>query len=138
MSATDHKTDRRVFEKWFSSVSIRPNLSYDAKELSRTLSSPTEDEFDRLKHVTHYLKGAEDYRMCIVPKAIADNDETPTNFDSERNARRDDVRRFRLGWLDYNKEIDNKVHDHRARRCSAPLLKDASHGRAIFGRRKAL
>lgn len=43
---------------------------------SRTLSSPTEDDFVNLKHTIRYLKGTEDYGVSIVPKDVADDEDT--------------------------------------------------------------
>lgn len=73
VSAADHKTYRRVAGKLLWLVPTRPDLSYAAKALSRTLPSPTEDDVAKLEHVIRYLKGTDDYRMSIVPKDIADN-----------------------------------------------------------------
>lgn len=76
VSAADRKTSRRVVGKLLWVVPLRPDLSYVAKELSRTLSSPTEDDFAMLKHIIRYLKRTKDHRISIVPKNIADTDVT--------------------------------------------------------------
>lgn len=46
-------------------VPLRQDLSYLSKELSRTLSAPTEDDYLKLKHAIRCLNGTEDDRMTI-------------------------------------------------------------------------
>lgn len=85
-SAANYRTYRRVVGELLWLVPIRRDLSYVAKELSRSLSSPTDDDFAKLKHTIRYLKGTEDYRMSIAPKDIADTDvafDATTFFDSD-------------------------------------------------------
>lgn len=56
---------------------IRPDLSYVAKELGRTLSSPADDDVvANLKHASRCLESTRAYRMSIVPKDTAGSDDS--------------------------------------------------------------
>lgn len=67
MNAERQRIYRRVAGVLLRLVPIRPGLSYDPKELSRTSRSPTQDDYAKLKHSKRYLNGTENYRMPIRP-----------------------------------------------------------------------
>lgn len=45
----------------------RLELSYVSKAISRTLQSPTQDDYAQLKHAIRYLKGTENFRAPMRP-----------------------------------------------------------------------
>lgn len=53
-------------------------LTNSPRELRRALQSPTFDDYAKLKHAIHYLKGTDDYRLTIQPDA---KHATQTAFD---------------------------------------------------------
>lgn len=62
-----HLTYRRMVGKLLWLVAIRPDLSYVSKKLSRSLQSPTQDDYAKAKHAIRYLCGTMDYRLTINP-----------------------------------------------------------------------
>lgn len=67
VNTESHRIYRRVAEHLLWLVPIRPDLSYAAKELSRTLQPPVQDDYAKMK--IRYLEGTENYRMSIRPNA---------------------------------------------------------------------
>ena len=67
LSAEDHKRFRRVVGQllWFSSV--RPDIMFATKELSRGLSSPTSQHESKAKHLLRYLSGTRDFAQRLQP-----------------------------------------------------------------------
>lgn len=54
-----HRIYRRAVGQQLWLVSRRPDVSYVAKKLSRTLQSPTKDDYAKLQHAIRYRRGME-------------------------------------------------------------------------------
>ena len=61
LSAEDHKRFRRVVGQLLWLSSVRPDIMFATKELSRGLSSPTSQHELKAKHLLRYLSGTRDF-----------------------------------------------------------------------------
>ena len=77
-SCDDPSSFRRAVGKLQWAVGFRPDLAYASKELARGLSSPTLEDFAKLKHVLRYLRGTLNYVFVIRPSV---NISLPAAFD---------------------------------------------------------
>ena len=70
LSKEDHAVYRSCVGKILWLAPIRPDISYAVKELSRSLTEPTEEDKAKLKHLARYLRGTSDYTLLLSPKCI--------------------------------------------------------------------
>ena len=67
LSAEDHKRFRRVVGQLLWLSSVRPDIMFATKELSRGLSSPTSQHESKAKHLLRYLSGTRDFAQRLQP-----------------------------------------------------------------------
>ena len=63
-----HKKYRRLVGKTQWLAPTRPDISYGAKELARSLQAPTQLDNKKIKHMIRYLKGTRYSRHNLRPK----------------------------------------------------------------------
>ena len=81
LSTSDHKIYRRIGQLlWLSS--IRPDIQFAVEELSRGLTSPTEDRRTQMKSLLRYLAGTKPYVMTFRPKTIPHLKQTSFDVDT--------------------------------------------------------
>ena len=68
LSEHDHKRYRRVVGQLLWLSSIRPDIQYSVKELSRGLTAPTSDHAAKLRTLLRYLSGTKLYVLTLRPK----------------------------------------------------------------------
>ena len=59
----------------------RPDISYGAKELARSLQAPTQIDNKKLKHMMRYLKGTRYWKHALRPTAQRQDRRIPINID---------------------------------------------------------
>ena len=64
----------------------RPDISYGAKELARSLQAPTQLDNKKLKHMIRYLKGTRCSRHNLRPKIRTQDKRVPLNIDKYTDA----------------------------------------------------
>ena len=57
----------------FVDLTIRDDVKYPVKELSRSLSNPQESDFDNLKHLLNYVNQTRDFIFVMEPQIPAPN-----------------------------------------------------------------
>ena len=67
LSAEDHKRFRRVVGQLLWLSSVRPDIMFATKELSRGLSSPTSQHESKAKHLLRYPSGTRDFAQRLQP-----------------------------------------------------------------------
>ncbi|OLP95903.1 Retrovirus-related Pol polyprotein from transposon TNT 1-94 [Symbiodinium microadriaticum] len=67
LSAVEHRKYRPIVGQVLWLSSIRPDIQYAVKELSRGLSSPTEDHQAKVKMLLRYLAGSKDFMAAAAP-----------------------------------------------------------------------
>ena len=79
-----HKRYRRLVGKiqWLT----RPDISYGAKELARSLQAPTQFDNKKLKHMIRYLQGTRYMRHNLRPKIQTQDKRIPLNIDTHTDA----------------------------------------------------
>ena len=68
LNASEHKQYRRIVGQLLWLSSIRPDLQYAVKELSRGLTSPTEDHRSKVKALLRYLQGTKACVLTLRPR----------------------------------------------------------------------
>ena len=63
----DHKRYRRAVGQLLWLSSVRPDIMYAVKELSRGLSAPTSEHEAKVKHLLKYLSGTKDFTQKLQP-----------------------------------------------------------------------
>ena len=91
----------------------RPDISYGAKELARSLQAPTRLDNKKLKRMIRYLKGTRYLRRSLQPKI-------QTNPTEHRY-----THRCQLGIMRDNKKEHNRICDTLVR--SSDTLMEAQH-----------
>ena len=76
-----HKQYRRLVGKIQWLAYTRPDISYGAKELARSLQSPTQFDNKKLKHMIRYLKSTRYRRHNLRPKIQIPDKRIPLNID---------------------------------------------------------
>ena len=92
LSAEDHKRFRRVVGQLLWLSSVRPDIMFATKELSRGLSSPTSQHESKAKHLLRYLSGTRDFAQRLQPTLSLSPQHKAIDVDQY-------LCRFRLGWL---------------------------------------
>ena len=64
----------------------RPDISYGAKELARSLQAPTHFNNKKLKHMIRYLEGTRYLRHNLQPKIQIQDTRIPLNIDTRTDA----------------------------------------------------
>ena len=67
LSTEDHSLFRRSTGKILWLAHIRTDIQFATKELSRALSSPTNEDMAKLKHLLRYLAGTKNYALHLRP-----------------------------------------------------------------------
>jgi hypothetical protein len=67
LDAEAHSLYRRATGKLLWLAHIRTDIQFAVKELSRTLGSPTLEDFAKLKHLAKYLIGTKDFGLHLHP-----------------------------------------------------------------------
>ena len=67
LSAEDHKRFRRAVGQLLWLSSVRPDIMFATKELSRGLSAPTSQHESKAKHLLRYLSGTRDFAQRLQP-----------------------------------------------------------------------
>ena len=81
-----HKKFRRLFGKIQRLAYTRPDISYGAKELARSLQAPTQLDNKKLKRMIRYLKGTRYVRHNLRPKIQTQDKRVPLNIDTYTDA----------------------------------------------------
>ena len=81
-----HKRYRRLVGKVQWLAYTRPDISYGAKELARSLQAPTQFDNKKLKHMIRYLKGTSYMRHNLRPKIQTQDKRIPLNIDTYTDA----------------------------------------------------
>ena len=81
-----HKQNRRLVGKIQWLAYTRPDISYGAKELARSLQAPTQLDNKKLKHMIRYLKGTRYMRHNLRPKIQTQDKRIPLNIDTYTDA----------------------------------------------------
>ena len=68
LSAVEHRKYRRIVGQLLWLSSIRPDIQYAVKELSRGLTSPTEDHQAKVKMLLRYLAGSKACVLTLRPR----------------------------------------------------------------------
>ena len=63
----DHKRYRRAVGQLLWLSSVRPDIMYAVKELSRGLSAPTSEHEAKMKHLLKYLAGTKNFEQKLQP-----------------------------------------------------------------------
>ena len=63
----DHKRYRRAVGQLLWLSSVRPDIMYAVKELSRGLSAPTSEHEAKVKHLLNYLAGTKNFEQKLQP-----------------------------------------------------------------------
>ena len=82
LSPEDHKLYRRIVGQLLWSSSIRPDIQFAVKELSRGLTSPTEDHRTKMKIILRYLAGTKPMVLTPRPKIIPHSKQTTFDIDT--------------------------------------------------------
>ena len=69
LDSKDHSTYRRTVGKLMWLIGLRYDIFYAVKELSRSLTGPTQHDWAKLKHLLRYLKGTHDLVTHLRPAA---------------------------------------------------------------------
>ena len=81
-----HKRYRRLVGKIQWLAYTRPDISYGAKELARSLQAPTQFDNKKLKRMIRYLKGTRRMRHNLRPKIQTQDKRIPLNIDTYTDA----------------------------------------------------
>ena len=81
-----HKQHRRLVGKIQWLAYTRPDISYGAKELPRSLQAPTQLDNKKLKHMIRYLKGTRYMRHNLRPKMQTQDKRIPLNIGTHTDA----------------------------------------------------
>ena len=76
-----HSAYRRLVGKIQWLAYTRPDISYGAKELARSLQAPTQRDNKKLKHMIRYLKGTRHWKHALRPTAQIQDRRVPINID---------------------------------------------------------
>ena len=76
-----HSAYRRLVGKIQWLAYTRPDISYGAKELARSLQAPTQIDNKKLKHMIRYLKGTRYWKHALRPTAQIQDRRIPINID---------------------------------------------------------
>ena len=76
LSPEDHRLHRRIVGQLLWLSSIRPDIQFAVKELSRGLTSPTEDHRTKMKTLLRYLAGTKPMVLTLRPKIIPHSKQT--------------------------------------------------------------
>ena len=82
LSPEDHKLYRRIVGQLLWLSSIRPDIQFAVKELSRGLTSPTEDHRTKMKTLLRYLAGTKPMVLTLRPKIIPHSKQTTFDIDA--------------------------------------------------------
>ena len=82
LSPEDHKLYRRIVGQLLWLSSIRPDIQFAVKELSRGLTSPTEDHRTKMKTLLRYLAGTKPMVLTLRPKIIPHSKQTTFDIDT--------------------------------------------------------
>ena len=81
-----HKQHRRLVGKIQWLAHTRPDIGYRAKELARSLQSPTQFDNKKLRRMIRYLKGTRYTRHNLRPKMQLQDKRIPLNSDTYTDA----------------------------------------------------
>ena len=82
LSPEDHRLYRRIVGQLLWLSSIRPDIQFAVKELSRGLTSPTEDHRTKMKTLLRYLAGTKPMVLTLRPKIIPHSKQTTFDIDT--------------------------------------------------------
>ena len=82
LSPEDHRLYRRIVGQLLWLSSIRPDIQFAVKELSRGLTSPTEDHRTKMKTLLRYLAGTKPMVFTLRPKIIPHSKQTTFDIDT--------------------------------------------------------
>ena len=82
LSPEDHRLYRRIVGQLLWLSSIRPDIQFAVKELSRGLTSPTEDHRTKMKTLLRYLAGTKPIVLTLRPKIIPHSKQTTFDIDT--------------------------------------------------------
>ena len=97
---TTINTSNTCWQDTVASTHTRPNISYGAKELARSLQAPTQFDNKKLKRMNRYLKGT----RRVTQPATKDTNTGQTNSTQHRH-----VHRCQLGITRDYKEERNRI-----------------------------
>ena len=82
LSPEDHKLYLRIVGQLLWLSSIRPDIQFAVKDLSRGLTSPTEDHRTKMKTLLRYLAGTKPMVLTLRPKIIPHSKQTTFDIDT--------------------------------------------------------
>ena len=81
LSPESHSLFRTCVGKLQFMVPIRPDVAYAPEELARGLVSPTNQSWNKLRHLGRYLQGTKNYVLVISPRMQLSGRKTPLELD---------------------------------------------------------
>ena len=81
-----HKKYRRLVGKMQWLAYTRPDISYGARELARSLQAPTQLDNKKLKHMIRYLQGTRYSQHTLRPKIQTQDTRIQLNIDTYTDA----------------------------------------------------
>ena len=76
-----HSAYKRLVGKIQWLAYTRPDISYGAKELARSLQATTQMDNKKLKHMIRYLKGTRHWKHALTPTTQMQDRRIPINID---------------------------------------------------------